>query len=45
MSDYTPENIECNLTFVGLEVMMDPPSSTKSRRLWQSAIARVSASS
>lgn len=25
MSDYTPENIECNLTFVGLEVMMDPP--------------------
>ena len=25
MSDYTPENIERNLTFVGLEVMMDPP--------------------
>ncbi len=25
MSDYTPENIECHLTFVGLEVMADPP--------------------
>ena len=25
MSDYTPENIECHLTFVGLEAMMDPP--------------------
>ena len=25
MSDYTPENIECGLTFVGLLVMQDPP--------------------
>ncbi len=25
MSDYTPDNIECDLTFAGLEVMMDPP--------------------
>ncbi len=25
MSAYTPETIECHLTFVGLEVMMDPP--------------------
>jgi len=25
MSEYTPDNIECHLTFVGLEVMQDPP--------------------
>ena len=25
MSDYTPDNIECGLTFVGLLVMQDPP--------------------
>jgi magnesium-transporting ATPase (P-type) len=25
MSDYTPDNIECHLTFVGLLVMQDPP--------------------
>jgi len=25
MSDYTPDNIECELTFVGLLVMQDPP--------------------
>ena len=25
MSDYTPDNVECHLTFVGLEVMADPP--------------------
>ena len=25
MSAYTPENIECHLTFAGLEVMADPP--------------------
>ncbi len=25
LSAYTPETVECHLTFVGLEVMMDPP--------------------
>lgn len=25
LSDYTPDNIECNMTFVGLIVMSDPP--------------------
>ena len=42
---HTPDNIECHLTFVGLEVMMDPPRPEVAAAVGGVPVAPASASS